>query len=168
MESKHIVHNLEPVYDSLSRVLILGSLPSVRSREQCFFYGHPQNRFWRVLAALFKSDVPQTISEKKYLLLENGIALWDVISECDIIGSSDASIKNVIPTDITPILDSANISGIFVNGAAAGKIYKKHQLSVTGREAAVLPSTSPANASWSFERLVEAWQMILKCEDKNV
>ena len=157
MEHEHIVHGFDPVYDENSRVLILGSLPSVKSREQNFYYGHPQNRFWRLIAALRGENVPQTVTEKTDLLLRSRIAVWDVIAECDIIGSSDSAIRNAVPADIRPILEAADIRCIFVNGAAAGKIYDKYQRPLTGREAVRLPSTSPANAAFGFERLLAEW-----------
>ena len=157
----HVVHGFEPVFDKHSRVLILGSLPSVKSREQGFYYGHPQNRFWRVTAGVYGEAVPDTIEEKKAMLLRCGAAVWDVIAECDIVGSSDASIKNAVPADLSRILDCAPIEAVFANGAAAGKLYKKHQQALTGREIITLPSTSPANAAWSVERLIQAWKAIL-------
>ena len=160
MEHEHIIHGFDPVYDENSRVLILGSLPSVKSREQNFYYGHPQNRFWRLIAVLRGESVPQTVTEKKELLLRSRIAVWDVIAECDIIGSSDTSIRNAVPADIRPILEAADIRCIFVNGAAAGKIYDKYQKPLTGREAVRLPSTSPANAAFGFERLLTEWSRI--------
>lgn len=159
-EYTHITHPFEPVFDEHSRILILGSLPSVKSREQGFYYGHPQNRFWKVLAALTQSDVPQTIQEKKAFLLRSHIAAWDVISECDIVGSSDASIRNVIPTDLQRVLGSCDIKAIFANGSTAAKLYEKYHKPVTGREIITLPSTSPANAAWNSERLLEKWQCI--------
>ena len=155
-------HNIPPVYDINSKVLILGSFPSVKSREAKFFYGHPQNRFWKVLATLLKEPVPDTIEEKKAMLLAHRIALWDVIQSCDIKGSSDSSIKNVQPTDIGMILEKTNVTQIYANGNKAGQLYKRYQFSVTGIEATVLPSTSPANAAWSFDRLCEAWRVILE------
>ena len=162
MEYTHIVHGFEPVFDKESRVLILGSLPSVKSRESCFYYGHPQNRFWKVIAELTGETLPGDIPEKKAMLLKHGIAVWDVIAECDIIGSSDSSIKNVIPAELPVILDSTDISAIFTNGGTAGKIYKKYQLPQTGREAVVLPSTSPANAAWTLDKLTGAWRKALE------
>ena len=152
------VHNIPPVYDANSRVLILGSFPSVKSREQAFFYGHPQNRFWKVLAAVFECDLPQTVSEKKSFLLQNRIALWDVIASCEIEGSADHTIKNVQPNDIRIILNAAHIEGIFVNGKTAEKYYKKYIFPVTQRNAVCLPSTSPANAGITFEKLCEIWK----------
>ena len=161
MEYEHIVHSFEPVYDKVSEILILGTLPSVKSRENNFYYGHKQNRFWKVLATLLKEPVPDTIEEKKAMLLAHRIALWDVIQSCDIKGSSDSSIKNVQPTDIGMILEKTNITRIYANGNKAGQLYKRYQFPVTGIEATVLPSTSPANATWSLARLCEAWKTIL-------
>ena len=157
-----IIHPIPPLYDKDSKILILGSFPSVKSREEAFFYGHKQNRFWKVLAALFQEPIPGTIDEKKHLLLEHHIAIWDVIQSCDIKGSSDSSIKNVEPTELRKILDAANIKQIYANGSKAGQLYKKYQLPLTGMEAVILPSTSPANAAWSLERLCEVWRKI-KC-----
>ena len=162
MEYEHIVHSFEPVYDKDSEILILGTLPSVKSRENNFYYGHKQNRFWKVLATLLKEPVPETIEEKKAVLLAHRIALWDVIQSCDIKGSSDSSIKNVQPTDIGMILEKTNMTQIYANGNKAGQLYKRYQFPVTGIEATMLPSTSPANAAWSFDRLCEAWRVILE------
>ena len=162
MEYEHIVHSFEPVYDKDSEILILGTLPSVKSRENNFYYGHKQNRFWKVLATLLKEPVPETIEEKKAMLLAHRIALWDVIQSCDIKGSSDSSIKNVQPTDIGMILEKTNVTQIYANGNKAGQLYKRYQFPVTGIEATVLPSTSPANAAWSFDRLCETWRVILE------
>ena len=161
MEYEHIVHSFEPVYDKDSEILILGTLPSVKSRENNFYYGHKQNRFWKVLATLLKEPVPETIEEKKVMLLAHRIALWDVIQSCDIKGSSDSSIKNVQPTDIGMILEKTNVTQMYANGNKAGQLYKRYQFPVTGIEATVLPSTSPANAAWSLARLCEAWKTIL-------
>lgn len=153
-------HPIEPVYDKNSKILILGSFPSVKSREEGFFYGHPQNRFWKVLAEVFKKDVPTTIEEKKLLLIENNIAVWDVIKSCDIEGSSDSSIKNVVANDLSVILETADIKQIYVNGKKAEQMYKKYILPQTRRDAICLPSTSPANAAWSLEKLVAQWWKI--------
>lgn len=160
----HVVHDLPPLYDARSRILILGSLPSVKSRGQ-FFYNHPQNRFWKVLAGITGHSPLLTVDEKRQFLLEQGIALWDVIASCDIIGSSDSSIKNVVPNDIEKILDAADIRQIYVNGQTAFKLYKKFILPQIRREAICLPSTSPANAAWNMERLVDAWRVILEQEE---
>ena len=155
-----IKHPIEPVYDVNSRILILGSFPSVKSREEMFFYGHKQNRFWRVTAAVFGCKIPETVEEKRAFLLENRIAVWDVIGECDIVGSADNTIKNVKANDISRILSIANIEHIFTNGKAAKRYYDLYIKDKIGREAAVLPSTSPANAAWNFEKLVESWKII--------
>ena len=158
----HVIHEIPPVYDDRSKILILGSFPSVKSREGQFFYHHKQNRFWKVLAAVFEDTLPETIEEKKEFLLRHNIAIWDVIASCDIEGSSDSSIKNVQPTDIGMILEKTNITRIYANGNKAGQLYKRYQFPVTGIEAMVLPSTSPANAAWSLDRLCEAWRVILE------
>ena len=159
-----IVHPIPPVYDENSRVLILGSFPSVKSREAQFFYGHPQNRFWKLVATIFEDELPQTIEEKRVFLLKHSIAVWDVIKSCDITGSSDASIKNVVPNDLSIILENANIKEIFVNGKTAYKYYEKYTKPSINREAVCLPSTSPANAAWNFERLINEWKVIKEQE----
>ena len=158
---ENILHPIKPLYNTNSRVLILGSFPSVKSREQMFFYGHPQNRFWRVLAAVFGCEVPQTVGEKREFILSHNIALWDVIASCEIEGSADSSITNVVPNDLTEILSAADIKEIFVNGKTAEKFYNKYIKDTLGREAICLPSTSPANAAWSLDKLVSAWKIIL-------
>lgn len=155
-----IIHPIEPVYDRNSKVLILGSFPSVKSREEQFFYGHPQNRFWKVIAAVMEKSVPATIDEKRTLLLTSGIALWDVIASCDITGSADSTIHNVVPNDIRRILNETDIQKIFVNGRTSEKYYRKYLKNVTHQEAVCLPSTSPANASWSLDQLIEQWRVI--------
>lgn len=155
-----IVHPIQPVYNKYSRILILGSFPSVKSREEGFFYGHPQNRFWRVLAAVFQEQVPRTIEEKRAFLLQNRIAVWDVIASCDIEGSSDSSIKNVVPNDLEQILHTAPIETVYVNGKKAQQLYVRYLEPETGRKAVCLPSTSPANAAWSLDRLIEVWKEI--------
>ena len=157
---EHVVHGFAPVYDARSRVLVLGTLPSVKSREQGFYYGHPQNRFWRVLARVFDEPVPQNIDEKKALLLRNGIALWDVVGECEICRSADSSIRNALPNDIRPILSAADIRLILCNGAKAKTLYDRLLLPLTGREAVLMPSTSPANAACSLDKLIEAWGVL--------
>ncbi len=160
MTEEHLFHTIPPVYDKNSRILILGSFPSVKSRECEFFYGHPQNRFWRVLSKLLDSPLPVTVPEKKKLLTENGIALWDVIGECDITGSSDSSIKNVLPNDISLILSSCSIKAVFSNGSTSKKLYDKYIFPKTGVSSVMLHSTSPANAGYSFEKLLEEWSFI--------
>ncbi|MCD7818311.1 MAG: DNA-deoxyinosine glycosylase [Lachnospiraceae bacterium] len=159
---QRIIHPFGPLYDKNSEILILGSFPSVKSREQQFFYGHPQNRFWKVTAGVLSVPVPQTIEEKKAMLHENHIALWDVIAECEIIGSSDSSIRNVTPTDLSRILECARIRQIYANGNTAKKMFEKYQKKTLGRDVIGLPSTSPANAAWSVERLQDAWGAALK------
>lgn len=156
-----ITHPIPPVFDRHSKVLILGSFPSVKSREAQFFYGHPRNRFWKVTSAVFGTPEPKTVEEKKAFLLSHGIAVWDVIASCEIEGSSDSSIKNVVPNDLTRILNATDIKQIFVNGKTAEKFYNKYIKDTIGREAVCLPSTSPANAAWSVERLAKAWSLIL-------
>jgi hypoxanthine-DNA glycosylase len=153
-------HTLAPIYDENSRVLILGSFPSVKSREAAFYYGNPQNRFWAVIAAVFGADVPQTAEEKTRLLLQNGVALWDVIRTCEITGSDDASIKNAQANDLSPILQCGNITRIFANGGTAARLYKKLLLTQTGIPAQTLPSTSPANARFSLRDLIDKWQVL--------
>jgi len=160
-----VSHPIPPVFDRHSRVLILGSFPSVRSREAQFFYGHPQNRFWKVVSAVMGADTPVSIEDKSNFLHSNHIALWDVIASCDITGSSDSSIKNVVANDLTEILKNADISQIFVNGKTAEKYYNKYIRDTIGRDAVCLPSTSPANAGWSVDRLVEAWGVIKNYTD---
>lgn len=189
MEYTYITHPFEPVYNEQSEILILGSLPSVKSREQGFYYGHPQNRFWKVLTEIsrmkqeadfvtpqqevilenqhkeatekenprMKIQVLQTIEEKKRFLLENHIAIWDVIASCEIKGSSDSSIKHAVANDIAGLLERSQIQRIYANGKTAGHLYMQHVYPVTGREITILPSTSPANAVWTLEKLVEVW-----------
>lgn len=152
-----LVHPVEALFNENSKILILGTFPSVKSREAKFFYGHPQNRFWRVMARLCDADIPQTVEDKKNLILDNHFALWDVIHSCDVEGSADSSIKNVVPNDISVILKNSKVSRIFVNGKKAESLYKKYLEKETGITAVCLPSTSPANASWSEDRLTEYW-----------
>lgn len=160
MEREALVHPIPPTYDETSRILILGSFPSPKSRESGYFYGHPQNRFWKVMAALFQEDVPQTVEEKHALLVRNHIAAWDVIQSCTITGASDSSISDVVVNDLRPILETADIRQIFVNGKTAYRHYQKYTEPMIRRAAICLPSTSPANAAWSLERLMEAWKII--------
>lgn len=156
----HVIHPFPALYDADSKILILGSLPSVKSREQNFFYGHPQNRFWKMLAAVLGEKIPETIEEKKKLLHRNHIALWDTIYSCDIIGSSDSSIKNAVPTDLGQIITGSKIRKIFCNGAASGICFKKYQEKELQITADILPSTSPANAAYSLEKLISIWRKI--------
>lgn len=159
-EYVHITHTFAPVCDARSKVLILGSFPSVKSREQQFYYGNPQNRFWKVIGGITGEPEPVTVEEKKALLLRHHIAVWDVIESCDIIGSSDSSIRNVAPADIGRILREAPIRRIYANGGKAKELYDRYVLPVTGRSIVGLPSTSPANAAWGLERLTERWSQI--------
>ena len=157
----HIIHTFEPVFDEHSKILILGSLPSVKSREQGFYYGHMQNRFWKVTAGVIGAPGPQSIADKKTFLLASHIAVWDVVQECDIIGSSDASIRNVKPTELNRVLDRCDIKAVFANGSTAARLYEKYQKPITNKDIITLPSTSPANAAWSLQRLIEKWQCIV-------
>ena len=152
-----VFHTLEPVYDGNSRILILGSFPSVRSRQRDFYYGHPQNRFWKLMERLLKEPFPPDYESRKGILLLRGIALWDVIESCDIKGSSDQSIRNVVPMDLNRILKAARIRQIITNGGTAHGLYMKYCREQTGRDAARCPSTSPANAAFTLDRLAEAW-----------
>ena len=155
---RQLEHPFPPVVDENCRILILGSFPSVKSREDGFIYGHPQNRFWRMLAAIFTEEVPADIPAKKAFLLRHHIALWDVIAACEIESSSDASVKNAVPVDIARVMQIASIERIICNGNLAYKLYQRHLEPLTGIQAISLPSTSPANAAWSLEKLVSAWR----------
>lgn len=161
MQFHEITHEFQPLYNEASRILLLGSFPSVKSREQQFYYGHPQNRFWRLMATLLKEEIPSTIDDKKQMLLSHHIALWDVIWQCDINGSSDASITNVIPNDISLITKKCPIQAIFTNGTKAHDLYKKWVYPHNSIPDIKLPSTSPANAACNLEKLTEQWQCIL-------
>lgn len=161
-QSEKLIHTFSPVYDQQSKVLILGTFPSVKSREQNFYYGHPQNRFWKLLAALTKAPVPTSIEEKKAFLLEHRIAIWDVIASCEIVGSSDSSIKDVVPNDVAGLLGKTNIKAVFANGAKAYDLYQKYIYKSCGVDCWKLPSTSPANAAWNMERLCQDWTRILE------
>lgn len=160
MESKTTLHNIDPVWNKKSKILILGSFPSVKSRENKFFYSYKYNRFWKVISTILNCDEPSTIAEKKQFLLDNNIALWDVIESCEIVGSSDSSISSVKVNDITPITNNAPISMIFTNGSKANALYKRYLQKATGLKAILLPSTSPANATYSLDKLVEKWSII--------
>ena len=160
---QRISHGFDPVFDERSRVLVLGSFPSVLSRENSFYYGNPRNRFWQVMAAVLGEQAPadDDVPAKRALLLRHGVALWDVIASCDVRGSSDASIRNVVPADIARIMGAAPIEAVLCNGATAGRLYRRWLEPVCGLPAEVLPSTSPANAAWSLERLIERWRAVL-------
>ena len=160
MKTSRIEHPFGPLFNEHSRILILGSFPSVKSREQNFFYGHPQNRFWKVIAALYGQETPGTVPEKRELILKHGLALWDSIASCVITGSSDASIREVRANDLRIILDNSPIERICCNGRKSYEMYEKYIRNDIGREAICLPSTSPANAQFSLERLIEAWSVL--------
>lgn len=161
MNYQHIVHPIPPLFNGESQILILGSLPSVKSREAGFFYGHPQNRFWKMISMIYQEPLPQTIEEKRMLILRHRLALWDTIYSCDIIGSSDSSIRNVTPTDLSDILRNSEIHKVICNGKTSGKYYERYQMQEIGIRPIILPSTSPANAAYSLERLAAIWQQEL-------
>lgn len=158
MEPQAQIHPFPPLFNEKSHILILGSFPSIKSREQKFFYGHPQNRFWPLMALLTGTARPVSIEEKRALILDHSFALWDSIGSCTITGSSDSSIRDVVPNDLRIITEQAPIQKIFCNGNASLKCYRRYIQPTLGREATLLPSTSPANAAWSLERLAEAWR----------
>ena len=158
--AQSLVHPIPPTFDASSRILVLGSFPSPKSRESGYFYGHPQNRFWRIAAALFEEEVPSTVEEKHALLVRHHIAAWDVIRSCTISGASDSSITDVVVNDLRPILKAAPVRQIFVNGKTAYRYYRKYTEPVTGMSAICLPSTSPANAAWTLPKLMDAWKII--------
>lgn len=161
MEAQTLEHTIEPVFDSRSRVLMLGSFPSPKSREAGFFYGHPQNRMWKVLARVVGEEaVPQTVDERREFLLRNRIAMWDVIARCSIVGASDASIRDVTPNDLSRILEAAPVCAVFTTGAKATQLYRRYQEPATGLPAIQLPSTSAANAAWNVDRLAEAYRAV--------
>lgn len=159
-ESQTIIHPIPPLFDKNSRILILGSFPSVKSREAMFFYGHPQNRFWKLLSLLFGELAPQSVDEKKSLALNHRIAIWDTIRSCTIVGSADSSIRDAVPNDLTEILDNSMVEHIFCNGATSYNLYMKYIYPTLGIDALKLPSTSPANAAFTMDRLVQAWKVI--------
>ena len=160
-EPTRVLHPFPPLYDERSEALILGSFPSVKSRENMFFYGHPQNHFWKLLALLCGEEVPVTIEEKADLVLSRHLALWDSIRSCTITGSSDSSVRDVVPNDLSVIIDNSRVSRVFCNGALSYNMYMKYSFPATGIRAVKLPSTSPANAAYSLERLAKAWEIIL-------
>jgi len=162
MQPARQIHTIDPFYDGDSQILILGSFPSIKSREVGFFYGHPQNRFWKVTAAVFGEVPPASIEEKKVFLRKHHMAMWDTIRSCTITGSSDSSIRDVVPNDIGEILSAADIREIYCNGATSYNLYMKYIFPSTGRKPVKMPSTSPANAAWNMDRLTEVWQRIRK------
>ena len=156
----HVIHKIPPVYNKNSQILILGSFPSVKSREGRFFYHHKQNRFWKVLSTIVNDVLPETIDEKKDFLLKNHIAVWDVIASCEITGSSDSSVKNAVPVDIAQVTELCRLERVYCNGALAAKLYHRYLEDKGGLPATALPSTSPANAAFSMVRLREAWREV--------
>lgn len=160
MEPKKIVHPIPPLFDENSEKLILGSFPSIKSREAMFFYGHPQNRFWKLTAKIFDEETPNSVEGKTKLILTHRLALWDSIHSCVITGSSDSSVKDVVANDLSVILNNSRVERIFCNGALSHKMYMKYIYPQTKIEAVKLPSTSPANAAFSMERLYEQWKII--------
>lgn len=161
MESKYITHNFAPVFDERSRILMLGTMPSPKSREVGFYYGHPRNRFWRVVSDVCGAAFPETREEKITFALSNHIAVWDVLAGCDICGADDSSIRNPKANDMSVILDHADIKAIFATGTKAFQLYQKHCYPKTGIEAILLPSTSPANCRTSYEELRQAYSVIV-------
>lgn len=157
-----VKHGFPPYYDSNSKILILGTMPSIKSREIGFYYCHPQNRFWCVLAYLYHEEIPSTIKDKKILLKKYHIALWDVLASCTIEGSSDQSIRNPICNDLSIILNHSSIKKIYTTGQKAYDLYQKYCYPKTKIEAILLPSTSPANAAYSFDKLVNAYAQIME------
>lgn len=156
-----LVHPFPPVWDKRASVLILGSFPSVMSRKNAFYYGNPQNRFWRVLGAVYGEPVPDDVPSKKDYLLRHRVALWDALASCEIKGSSDASIRNAEPNNLRLILDAAPIRRVVANGQLAGRVCRDYLRDSLDERFVVLPSTSPANAGWSLERLIDVWREAL-------
>lgn len=165
----NVKHTLRPVYDSNSKVLILGSIPSVKSREVGFYYGHPANRFWKVLSKVYQEDIGNSIDEKINFLNKHHIALFDVIKSCTIEGSSDSSIKNPIPNNLNSIIKNSQIKAVFTTGTKAYQLYQKYCYPKTKIDAILLPSTSPANCKKGIEdELVTKYQVIKNITDKNI
>ncbi|MBR4474462.1 MAG: DNA-deoxyinosine glycosylase [Oscillospiraceae bacterium] len=158
--AERILHPIPPTWNRESEILILGSFPSVKSREMAYFYGHPQNRFWKVMSVLFEEEIPETAEGRRAFLLRRHIAAWDVIASCEISGSADSSIRDAEVNNLLPILEGAPIRQIYTNGKTADRLYQRYELPLTGRPAVCLPSTSPANAAWRLDRLLEAWAVI--------
>lgn len=158
--SMPIQHPMPPLCGDAPRVLILGSFPSVRSREAGFFYGHPRNRFWQVMAAVLRAPIPDTVEEKSHLLISHGIALWDVVASCSVRGSADHCITDVTPNDLTPILSRGTVTRVFTNGKTAARLYDRHVGPTVTLPMTCLPSTSPANAACSLDDLIRAWSVV--------
>ena len=161
MNQERVTHTLSPIYDATSRVLILGSMPSPKSRETGFYYGHPQNRFWRVMSYILNEPLPQTNDEKRSLLMRHHIALWDVLFSCDICGAADQSIQNPVANDLNRIIKAAPIGAIFATGRAAERYYNQLCRHTVGQNIIALPSTSAANCRYSFEKLAKSYEAIL-------
>ena len=162
MKNEHVTHDFEPIFNKESRVLMLGTMPSPKSREVGFYYGHPRNRFWKVVSDVCSEELPETKEDKINFALRNKIAVWDVLAGCEIKGAEDASIRNPVANDMNLILKNADIRAIFATGQKAAQLYKKHCQKKTGMEIITLPSTSPANCTVSYEKLYEAYEVILK------
>ncbi len=160
MTAQRITHNIPPVWDGNASILLLGSFPSPKSRENAFFYGHPQNRFWRVLAAVWETEIPLTRAQKIAFLHAHHLALWDVIASCTITGAADSSIRDAVPNDLSPILQGAPIRKICTTGGTAARLYHQLLEPSTGMRAIALPSTSPANAAMSLSALTEAYRVL--------
>lgn len=156
------VHTFPPIFDNDSKILILGSFPSVKSRENKFYYGHPQNRFWQLMSIILNEELPKTVDEKAKMLLTHNIALWDVCSSCEINGSADSSIRDVVPNDIQSVLEKSNIQEIYTNGKTAELLFYKYCQQFCTISPICLPSTSPANAKWAIDKLIPEWEIITK------
>ena len=162
MKIEQVTHDFEPIFNSESRILMLGTMPSPKSREVGFYYGHPRNRFWKVVSEVCGEELPETKEEKIAFALRNKIAVWDVLAGCEIKGAEDASIRNPVANDMNLILENAEIRAVFATGQKAAQLYKKYCQKETGMEIITLPSTSPANCSVSYEKLFEAYEIILQ------
>lgn len=162
MEKQYITHNFKPVFDENSRILMLGTMPSPKSREVGFYYGHPRNRFWKVMSDVCEEKCPETIEEKIEFARSNRIAIWDVLAGCDICGADDSSIRNPKANDMNEVLEYAEIQAIFTTGTKAYELYQKYCFPQTGIQAVKLPSTSPANCRMSYEELRDAYKIILE------
>lgn len=157
-----VIHNFDAIYDKNSKILILGTMPSVKSRAANFFYMNPQNLFWRIITEVLGAEYPETIGDKTQLLLSNGIAVWDVLKSCEIEGSLDSTIKNPVPNDFSHIFETARIKAVFTNGTKATGLYKRFCSKTIGLESIYLPSTSPANRkSYTYATILDEWRKIL-------
>ncbi|MBS6642285.1 MAG: DNA-deoxyinosine glycosylase [Clostridiaceae bacterium] len=159
--SEIVHHQFAPIYDTESKILILGTIPSPKSREQGFYYGHPRNRFWKVLSDILNEPMPATIEDKITMVKKHHIALWDVLASCEIQGADDASIKNPVPNDMDIILKRARIQRIYTTGSKATALYKKYCYPETGIPSVMLPSTSPANCRMQYEQLKQEYSRII-------